>query len=187
MPAAEFRVHKRGYRVGKCRQCEREYQREWSARDPEKYRQRKRESMAKRRAADPEGVRQYRRAYHEANREERTAKMREYARRRFFWVKAMKLRGEGRATHKQLAALWKAQRGICALTGRRLDRTAQLDHRLPRARGGSDLIGNLQWVCDAANIAKRDLTNEEFHRLCSDVMRWIGQQIAAAASSRIAA
>lgn len=186
-PPLEFRVHKRGHRLGKCKACEREYQREWSRREPEKYRARKRESMAKIRAANPDAARAYSREYHAANRDQRTAKMREYTRRRFFWTKAMKLRGEDRATAEDLAALWKSQRGRCALTGRQLDRSAQLDHKLPKARGGDDRASNLQWLCEPANLAKRDLTDEEFVALCADVMRWIGQQIAAAASSRIAA
>lgn len=177
--ASEYRVHKRGYRIGSCRECERAYQREWSARDPEKYRTRKRESMARRRAADPQAARAYRNAYHAANREARTAKMRAYYARRFFWGKAMKLRGGDRATACQLAALWKAQRGRCALTGRRLDRSAQLDHRTPKARGGGDQITNLQWLCEAANLAKRDLTDAEFTALCADVMAWIGRRIEA--------
>lgn len=178
-PRDEYRTHKRGHRIGSCRECERAYQREWSRRDPEKYRARKRESMARRRAADPEAVRAYARRDHAANREARTAKMREYTRRRFFWTKAKKLRGPDRATARDLAALWKAQRGRCALTGRRLDRSAQLDHRKAKARNGADHIGNLQWLCEEANLAKRALPEEQFIALCGDVMRWIGERIQA--------
>jgi 5-methylcytosine-specific restriction endonuclease McrA len=181
---AEYRIHKRGYRIGKCRECEREYQREWSRKEPDKYRERKRESMARRRAADPDAVRAYQNAYHAQNRDVRTAKMRDYLERRFFWRKTMKLRGTDRATARALAAMWKSQRGKCALTGRRLDRSAQLDHKIPRARGGGDTIENLQWLCEEANLAKRALTDEEFTALCSDVMRWIGERIAAVEAMR---
>jgi 5-methylcytosine-specific restriction endonuclease McrA len=110
-------------------------------------------------------------------RERNTEKMRRYAQRRFFWSKATKLRGEDAATFLALARLWKEQRGLCAITGRRLDRTAEIDHRLPRARGGGDNIANLQWVTREANRAKRDLTDAEFVALCSDVMRWVGRRI----------
>lgn len=177
--ASEYRVHKRGHRIGKCRECERAYQREWTAQDPDKYRKRKRESMARRRAHDPDAARAKERAWHQANRERNKATMRAYYAKRFFWGRAMKLRGEGRATARELAALWKAQRGRCALTGRRLDRTAQLDHKTAKARDGQDHIGNLQWLCKDANLAKRELTDEQFVALCADVMRWIGQRIAA--------
>ena len=142
-------------------------------------REAKRADMAARRAADPSAARAYHRNRHFQNHEVNKAKMRAYYARRFFWGKAMKLRGDGRASARQLAALWKAQRGRCALTGRRLDRSAQLDHKLPKARGGDDRPANLQWLCEEANLAKRALTDAEFVALCSDVMTWIGQRIAA--------
>lgn len=147
------------------------------ARDREEMLRAKREGMARRRAADPEGVRAYQRALHASNREKNTATMRAYYGRRFFWGRAMKLRGENRATFKDLARLWKEQRGQCALTGRRLDRTAQLDHVLAKARGGTDEALNLRWLCRAANLARREFSDKEFLSLCSDVMRWIGRRI----------
>ena len=58
-----------------------------------------------------------------------------------------------------------------------MDRSAQVDHILPKARGGSDDLSNLQWVCKEANIAKRHMTDAEFVALCSDVMNWIGRRI----------
>ena len=176
-PAEAYRVHKRGYRVGKCRECERAYQREWSMKDPETYRRRKRESMAKQRAADPQRLRARERAWWAANKDKNTETMRAYIRRRFFWSKAMKLRGKDRASTREIASLWKRQHGRCALTGRRLDRSAQLDHVLPKARGGTDDLANLQWLCEEANIAKRHMTDAEFVTLCSDVMAWIGRRI----------
>ena len=173
----EYRVHKRGYRIGSCRECERAYQRKWSQLDPEKYRRRKRESMAKQRASNPELSRAYARVHYQANREHIAAKHRDYARHRFFWTKAMKLKGKNRATPQQISSLWKLQRGKCALTGRRLDRSAQLDHKIAKARNGQDHIENLQWLCMEANLAKRALSDEQFILLCNDVMRWIGERI----------
>lgn len=172
-PLAEFRLHKRGFRLGQCRVCEREYQREYSRRDPENYRKSKRESMARRRAADLPAAQAYSRAYHTKNREKQTAIMRAYYGRRFFWGRAMKLRGEGRATYVELAQMWKRQRGRCGLTGRRLDRSAQLDHIVPQARGGSDRIENLRWTCEPANLAKRHMTDAEFLTLCIDVAAFL--------------
>jgi hypothetical protein len=117
--------------------------------------------------------------------------MRAYYGRRFFWGRAMKLRGEGRATTTDLARMWKQQRGLCALTGRRLTReSAHLDHIVAKARGVTDEIGNLRWVCTEVNLAKRELSDEEFVALCSDAMRWIGERIAmveAIRSERLAA
>jgi 5-methylcytosine-specific restriction endonuclease McrA len=138
---------------------------------------RKREGMQNLRDRDPEMARRKRNEFHSNNREMQTAKMRKYAYRRFFWSKAMKLRGNDRATTQQIASLWRKQRGLCAITGRRLDRGAQLDHKLPKARNGGDGIENMQWVCEDANIAKRHMTDAEFVVLCADVMHWIGSRI----------
>ena len=137
----------------------------------------KRESMARRRAADPDKARRYGREFHYRNHEQNKATMRAYYARRFFWSRAMKLRGTTRATARQLATLWKQQRGLCAMTGQRLDRSAQLDHILPKARGGDDSVENLRWTGELVNIAKRDMTDPEFVDLCSSVMRWIGHRI----------
>lgn len=145
----------------------------------EETRKAKREHMARRRAADPEAVRRYQRERHHQNRERNLEKMRGYYARRFFWGRAMKLRGEGRATTADLSRMWKAQRGRCALTGRRLTRdNAQLDHIIAKARGGNDEPSNLRWLCTEANLALRELSDAEFLALCSDVMRWIGERIA---------
>lgn len=159
-------------------------------RSPEQIRKAKREHMARKRAADPEAARAYSREYHAANREKQKAKMREYYARRFFWGRAMKLRGSGRAKFTDLARLWKQQRGRCALTGRRLNReNAHLDHIIAKARGGSDEVSNLRWLCTEANLARRELSDAEFVTLCSDVMHWIGQRIEAvrAMEERLAA
>lgn len=153
--AENYRVHKRGYRIGKCLPCEAEYHREWSRRDPE-------------------AVRAYQRKFYAENREQQTLKMREYAARRFFWSKATKLRGICAA---DLARLWRKQKGLCALTGRKLDRTSEVDHKIAKAKGGGDHITNLQWLSREANRAKRDMSDEDFISLCADVMRWIGRRI----------
>lgn len=143
----------------------------------EQVRKAKRECMARRWAANPDLMRQKSRNWHHANRERNCRGMRLYYAKRFFWGRAMKLRGMERANYKQLARMWHEQRGLCALTGRKLDRSAQLDHIVPKAKGGGDDIGNLRWVCEIANICKRHLSDEEFLILCSDVMSWIGRRI----------
>lgn len=138
----------------------------------------KRISMARARAENPAKFRKRGRDRYSANPEIEKAKMRAYYGRRFFWGRAMKLRGPERATTIEVARMWKRQRGRCALTGERMDRTAQLDHIVPKARGGDDSIGNLRWVTEAANIAKRHMTDAEFLALCRSVASWIGERIA---------
>ena len=176
-PEREFRIRK-GKPISCCSECENAYQREYYEANKEKIRKRKREWMARKRREDPDAARKYHREYHRKNREERNEKMRKYSGRRFFWTKAMKLRKSDKATATEIASIWKRQRGRCALTGVKLDRTAQLDHILPKARGGSDAKDNLQWLAADVNLAKKDKTDEEFIQMCQSVMRWIGQRIA---------
>jgi len=123
--------------------------------------------MAKKWKEDPEGMRAYNRARHHANGDENRAKMAAYQTRRFFWRKAYKFDGVSAA---DLSRMWKRQRGQCALTGERLDRTAQLDHVIPKARGGSDELSNLRFTTRAVNIAKRDMLDDEFLALCRAVI-----------------
>jgi hypothetical protein len=176
-PEVDFRIRK-GKVLKTCKDCEKARYREYYEANKEKVRKRKREWMAKKRAQDPDAARKYHREYHRNNRDERNAKMREYSGRRFFWTKAMKLRGEDRATTAEIASIWRKQMGRCALTGVRLDRTAQLDHILPKARGGDDTAENLQWLAADVNLAKKEKTDEEFIEMCRSVMAWIGQRIA---------
>jgi 5-methylcytosine-specific restriction endonuclease McrA len=144
---------------------------------PEQVREAKRKHMAKRRLENPEASRAYHAQRHYKNHEKNKEAMRAYASKRFFWVKAMKLRGADRATTKQIASVWKKQKGLCALTGLKLDRSAQLDHKLPKCRGGADNVNNLQWLSMNANLAKRHMTDDEFISLCANVMRWLGERI----------
>jgi hypothetical protein len=80
-------------------------------------------------------------------------------------------------TARMLASLWKRQRGLCALSGRKLDRTAHIDHIVPASLGGSDEIGNLRWLDPWVNTARGTLTDDEFRRRCFQVAEWIGRRI----------
>ena len=81
-------------------------------------------------------------------------------------------KGRG-VTAAQLAALWEKQDGICALSGQHLvpGFNASIDHILPTARGGLDVIENLQWVTIHVNRAKLALTVEEFITMCHQVVK----------------
>jgi hypothetical protein len=139
-------------------------------RTPEQVRESKRLHMEKRRIENPEKVRAYARQHHQKNREKSCKTMRDYYARRFFWGRAMKLKGPQRANATELSSMWKKQRGKCALTGRRLNKSAQLDHILSKVRGGKDSKENLRWLCKEANLARRELNDDEFITLCQDVI-----------------
>ena len=143
----------------------------------EETRKAKREGMARLRIKNPELAKEKQRIWHKENRDKNLKRMRNYYGKRFFWGRAMKLKGNNRANTKALSHLWKIQRGLCALTGNKLNRTAQIDHILPKAKGGKDNIENIRWVCREVNYAKRDMIDEEFIDICKSVIRWIGERI----------
>lgn len=70
---------------------------------------------------------------------------------------------------------------ICELTGRLIDiedtRSWELDHKIPRSRGGDNSINNVAILSKVANQAKRDLTDAEFIQLCKDVLIYKGYKI----------
>ena len=74
---------------------------------------------------------------------------------------------------KMLWSLWKEQRGRCALTGRRLNRNnSQVDHIVPKSKGGSNERTNLRWLHTDVNQARRALSDSEFLDLCRDVAKY---------------
>jgi 5-methylcytosine-specific restriction endonuclease McrA len=100
--------------------------------------------------------------------------------RRFFYCKAMMLKAHGRGglcfeTTQQLARglmfQWLKQRGRCALTGIKLDRTANADHILPASKGGTDNSNNFQWLTPEANHFKGSLTLQELAHMCRLVLQ----------------
>ena len=72
---------------------------------------------------------------------------------------------------KLLLLLLEDQDGLCAYTGEPLilGENASLDHIVPRSRGGSNDIDNLQWVTRTVNWAKSNLSHEAFLGMCKAV------------------
>lgn len=71
-----------------------------------------------------------------------------------------------------LTRLLEMQDYKCALTGVRLEADqAELDHKIPLSRGGSNAISNLQWILKEVNRAKGTMDNEEFIAMCQKVSR----------------
>jgi 5-methylcytosine-specific restriction endonuclease McrA len=177
-PASHFGIRRKspdGLRDW-CHQCGNEYQKRYYRSNLEENRKRKREWMANARK-NPEkriAIRAVEKARSKARRQEYNQWQRENRQKRFFWARAHKLKG---ISARDLASLWKRQRGLCAYTGRKLDRSAQLDHIIPKALGGTDELNNLQWVSPEVNYAKRDLTHEQFIELCEAVLAWIARRI----------
>ena len=66
----------------------------------------------------------------------------------------------------------------CAVSGLPINRLDfEVDHIVPRSKGGGDGLSNLQLVCRAANSAKSDLTNDELADLCLAILRTIRPEL----------
>jgi 5-methylcytosine-specific restriction endonuclease McrA len=69
----------------------------------------------------------------------------------------------------------------CYLTGRaiNLDKPTEyhLDHIVPKSKGGSGGIENLGFTTREANVAKSNLSVEEFLELCKDVLTNNGYEV----------
>jgi len=63
-----------------------------------------------------------------------------------------------------LKKIFDDQQGICPYTGIELQIRAntELDHRIPRSKGGTDELSNLQWVYAPVNTMKWNMTEGEF-------------------------
>jgi 5-methylcytosine-specific restriction endonuclease McrA len=67
--------------------------------------------------------------------------------------------------------LLERQQFCCALTGRELmPQTAALDHIIPIRCDGEHVIENTQVLHKEVNRAKGSLTNDQFSRLCREVV-----------------
>lgn len=158
----------------RCRRCDQEYQRSWyrenliAARNKAKLSMRKIRSDPKRRA---ELNAKYRGQYTE----QQHIYSQNLRRKHFFRWRARNW-GNG-VTAQMLYTLWHRQMGLCALSGRKLTRTAHLDHIVSASNGGLGGIENIRWVDSWANMARQSLTDQEFRIRCKQVAEFIGRCI----------
>ena len=65
---------------------------------------------------------------------------------------------------KNLDELFENQKGKCAYSGRemQLGQDAELDHIIPKTRGGKTELNNLQWTIKVVNRLKKNSLEHEF-------------------------
>jgi len=79
-------------------------------------------------------------------------------------------------TAGELASLWKKQRGLCALTGTKLSRNAELDHVIPKSRPESThTIENIRWTNRIPNRMRNNMSDQEFTTWCAAVISWMAR------------
>lgn len=167
----------------KCRPCEREEQKVHYQRHAERLRPKKAEWMAKARK-DPKRrgsiLESQRKAWKKSGYQKRKDWMEKLKTGEPWRWKTFTIHTSfrGKLNAKDLEGLWWKQSGLCGLTGQPLDfETAQLDHIIPRCRGGGNVIENVRWVSKEANEAKGGMLDEEFLALCQQVAEWLGRRI----------
>lgn len=88
------------------------------------------------------------------------------------WFKRIALMTTGSKRNGQaIQLLFEQQRGKCAYSDELLipGQNACIDHKVPRSRGGTNDIDNLQWVTKTINRIKGTMTHEEFVALCCHI------------------
>jgi 5-methylcytosine-specific restriction endonuclease McrA len=71
-----------------------------------------------------------------------------------------------------LERLWDEQGGRCALSGLPLviGEYASVDHKIPLSKGGTHDASNLRWLAFEVNMAKNNMSDEEFVAMCRRVV-----------------
>ena len=100
----------------------------------------------------------------------------EYNRRRVFKKLACSVNAvykDNKITAFDLFKIAKRQRLRCALTGIKLNsENMSVDHILPKSKGGLNILSNIRLVLLPINIARMDMTDEEFVNLCEGVVNY---------------
>lgn len=146
---------------------------DWAKTNPERARQTQVNWRAKNKESHRAAIKRWR----EKNKDHARAVESERARRRFFHTRAKNCvwrtkEGNVAEIRDAIFWIWKRQKGLCAMTGKRLDRSAELDHIIPVSKGGKNHPSNLQWLCPEVNQCKNDMTAEEFVAVCKAVLSY---------------
>lgn len=93
------------------------------------------------------------------------------------FIKKTKYGGYGKRMFNESHLLEKiGENPVCYLTGRPINledsRSYNLDHIIPKSKGGTNSLDNCEIACRDANQAKNDLTYDEFIQLCRDVISY---------------
>lgn len=105
-----------------------------------------------------------------------------YLEKRFFHTRAIKFKQYAKdrgniieysitEITKKFASLWKEQKGLCVITGRKLNKSnAWIDHIIPITRNGNDNIyNNIRWLTKEVNKMKSNFLDSEFKEIIIEI------------------
>jgi len=157
---------------------------EWIKKNPDRFKQsvknwqkNNKDKIKAWRDANKEKLRICEKNWRKRNKERVLSVQKKRTARQFFMSRAIACvkrneNGDKKQVANDIFWLWHKQRGRCALTGQRLDRTAELDHIIPVSRGGTNERSNLQWLCRKVNRYKLNMTNDELLELCKTILSY---------------
>lgn len=64
---------------------------------------------------------------------------------------------------------------FCVMCGG--DENLEIDHVIPRSRGGTNKVDNLQWLCRPCNAAKGAMTPDEFFAHLQKILNYIKDKV----------
>jgi len=82
-------------------------------------------------------------------------------------------------TVDQLEELWKTQEGKCAICRDfiYIKEKYCIDHKIPKSKGGSSELKNLQFTCYKCNIGKHNYSQEEYIEHCLKIAKLYSSEI----------
>jgi hypothetical protein len=80
-----------------------------------------------------------------------------------------------RSRWAELKTLFDAQQGLCKYTGEPIciGKNASVDHKIPRGKGGTNDLKNLQWVHEEINTMKWDMLEETFLNRAKQIINFM--------------
>ena len=126
----------------------------WRLRNLDRALEIERRTAAKIRAIDPDRYRRQSAKWAKENPEK--ARVHIAARR------ARQVAAEGSFTPKDVSALFRRQKGLCAYCFIKVGKSYHIDHILPLVKGGTNWPDNLQICCKPCNLSKGKKTHDEF-------------------------
>ena len=94
--------------------------------------------------------------------------------------RSLSMKPNNNYTYKDVIEYFGGTIVTCELTGQTIDLTKddyQIDHIIPVSRGGTNELENMAFVIPQVNLAKSNLTNDEFVELCKQVCEHFGYTV----------